>query len=471
MKSFLAILFLSASVAFGQPTLANSDDITAAKARANHTGTQPASTISDSTTAGRAILTAANAAAQRDLLAPSYASWTRATKVALLGDSITTLDTYSSVSNRKFYHSWTNWMNIFLGNRLTWAYNPDTDCFNFGVGGNTAEQILARVPDVLATDADTVMVMAGANNMLSGDTHTTLAPKVIAIWDAIIAGGKQVIALEILPLLQPAKNQYVNQTNALLKVAAEARGIPFVVWGSAVRDGPYAKYDLFTNGALTDIGVHPGLFGGPVIGRIAAEQLDPYIQATEFAIPAAGLVTAAGDWVTPNAYMTSGGSGSTAPTGFSASNFASAGAPAVSKVEWLTSNWFKCVVPAGPSTGGTNMSVYQAGASTGLVNGDWVRPVARIIIEKGSHFNLINFNASFVGDSSNVGVYGLFDGTGTTAIYPDMVHDGALTGIIVGPKVQVTALAAAGDIYCTLTLYGYGTAMVSQMGLIKTTAP
>lgn len=46
---------------------ANSSDATLL-ARANHTGTQPASTISDSTTAGRALLTAADASAQRTAL-------------------------------------------------------------------------------------------------------------------------------------------------------------------------------------------------------------------------------------------------------------------------------------------------------------------------------------------------------------------------------------------------------------------
>ena len=45
MKHALAILLLSASVVFGQPTLANSDDLAAAKNRANHTGTQAHTTI------------------------------------------------------------------------------------------------------------------------------------------------------------------------------------------------------------------------------------------------------------------------------------------------------------------------------------------------------------------------------------------------------------------------------------------
>jgi hypothetical protein len=429
------------------------------------------------TTAGIALLNAADGPAQRALLAPSYSSWTRAAKVAMLGDSLTGLDGYHSVSNRKFYHTWHNWLNIYLGQRITWAYNPATNSYSFGVGGNRAEQILARVPDVLATDADTILVMAGANNILS-DTPAILAPKVIAIWDAIIAGGKQVMATEILPLMDSNKNKYVSPTNSLLKVAAEQRGIPFVVWGKEVRDGPYARADLFFNGGLTDIGVHPGIFGGPVIGRIAAEQLDPYIQPAPFQFPAAGLVTAGGSWVTRNASM-SGGSSSTAPTDWYARNFDSAGAGALSTVAWaasggsgeLTQNWFKVVIPPGPLTGGTNIQTSQNPGASGLVAGDWVQPVGRITLDQNSHFSRFNFNAFFQGDSGTVSSYALYDGTGTTGILTETVHEGRITGIVVGPKVQVTASSLNGSIYCTLSVYGYGTAMVSQMGVIKTTAP
>ena len=82
MKYTLAILAALTLTAHAQPTLANSDDITAAKARANHTGTQLSSTLSDSTTAGRALLTAADAVAQRTSLGLGTAATTAATDYA-----------------------------------------------------------------------------------------------------------------------------------------------------------------------------------------------------------------------------------------------------------------------------------------------------------------------------------------------------------------------------------------------------
>ena len=57
MKHALAAFFLTASAALGQPTLANSDDIAAAKDRANHTGTQAHTTISGLGTAATTAAT------------------------------------------------------------------------------------------------------------------------------------------------------------------------------------------------------------------------------------------------------------------------------------------------------------------------------------------------------------------------------------------------------------------------------
>ena len=428
------------------------------------------------TTAATAYATAAQGyKADTALMSPSYQTWTPASNVAMLGDSITGLESKVSVNHRTMQGSWHNYLNIFLNQRITWVNNPATDVRSFGVGGNTAEQILARVPDVLATAADTVLVMAGANNILA-DTPAVLAPKVVAIWEAIRTGGKQVMATEILPLLDSFKNARVNATNDILRIEAAKRGIPFVIWGNDVRSGTYARADLFTL-AMSDIGVHPGNFGGPVIGRIAAQQLDKWIQPTAYVIPAAGLVTAGGAWVTRNATMT-GGSSSTSPTDWYATTFgAGVGTASVSVRAWtaggeLSNRWFNVSLSAGPLTSGVNIQGLQTGGTSGLVAGDWVQCVGRVIIHQKSNWQSFNFNAFFVGDSGVCANYGLFDGgTGTAQIIPDAVHEGVITGIILGPKTQVTANAIAGTIYCTLSMYGYGSASVAQMGVIKTTAP
>lgn len=430
-------------------------------------GTAAASAVGDFATAAQGYK------ADTALLSPSYQTWTPASAVAMLGDSITGLEVKYSVNNRAMFTTWHNYLNIFLNQRITWVNNPATDVRSFGVQGNTAEQILARVPDVLATAADTVLVMAGTNNLAS-NTPAVLAPKVVAIWDAIITGGKQVMATEILPRLDSTINSKVNATNDILRIEAAKRGIPFVVWGSDVRSGPYARADLFTL-SLGDIGVHPGNFGGPVIGRIAAEQLDKWVQPTPYAIPAAGLVTAGGAWVTRNAYMAGG---TTIPTDWFATAFGGGvGAVTTSKSAWiaggeLSNTWLNVKLASGPLVAGVNIDCYQSAGASGLVANDWVQPVCRVIIQPRSNWQSFNFKALFNGDSGTCGSYGVFDGgTATAQIIPDGVHEGQITGIILGPKTQVTANAAAGAIYCTLAMYGHGSVSVSQMGLLKTTAP
>jgi len=67
---------------------ANSSDATLLN-RANHTGTQAAATISDSTEAGRALLTAADAAAQRSALGLGTAATTAATAYATAAQGTT----------------------------------------------------------------------------------------------------------------------------------------------------------------------------------------------------------------------------------------------------------------------------------------------------------------------------------------------------------------------------------------------
>lgn len=405
--------------------------------------------------------------ARRNRITPAYHTWTRATNVAMLGDSLTGLESKDSVNGRKMQHSWHNWLNIFLNNRINWVLNPATDVRSFGVAGNTAEQILARVPDVLATSADTVLVMAGANN-ISVDLPAVLAPKVTAIWDAIRTGGKQVIAAEILPLLDSVKNANVNETNDILRVEAAKRGIPIITWSDETRVGAYANPELFTV-ALGDVGVHLGQFGSVVAGRRAAFVLDKWIQKTAFAIPASGSA----DWITRNPYMTGG---TTVPTDWSANNFGGGAVPTTSKRAWtaggeLTNTWFNVALTSGPLTGGVNVQIYQTVASSGLVAGDWVRPVGRVIIHPRSNWQSINFHCTFSNDSTCYS-YGLFDGgTGSAQVTPDAVHAGMMMGIIVGPKVQVTAAAvASGFIYCTLGMLGYGSVSVSRMGVVKTTA-
>lgn len=60
---------------------------------------------------------------------------------------------------------------VFLGDSITANWNPlpIAGAANFGVSGETSQQIAARMPDVLQTGAKSVYILAGTNDILKED--------------------------------------------------------------------------------------------------------------------------------------------------------------------------------------------------------------------------------------------------------------------------------------------------------------
>ena len=59
---------------------------------------------------------------------------------------------------------------VFFGDSLTqegrWAeWFPDVDALNFGVGGDTTDDALARLEDVIATSPDVIVLLIGTNDI------------------------------------------------------------------------------------------------------------------------------------------------------------------------------------------------------------------------------------------------------------------------------------------------------------------
>jgi lysophospholipase L1-like esterase len=59
---------------------------------------------------------------------------------------------------------------IFLGDSLTEAgrwteWFPELETLNMGIGGETTDDVIARLPEVVAADPDTVVVLVGTNDI------------------------------------------------------------------------------------------------------------------------------------------------------------------------------------------------------------------------------------------------------------------------------------------------------------------
>ena len=215
-----------------------------------------------------------------------YPDWVRAEKIAFYGDSIT--DNSSAVSTDNIYSyawSWPQWAQSILRGRFTLATRAD-GTIDFGTSNKTAADLAddeqAYLPEVAASGADTIFVMAGANQ--NGNDAAGLAAEVDALWGVLQGLGFQVIGSEITPNFdsEPA-DAIVTGCNALLPALARARQIPFFTL-------PTLEAGDFSDG------VHLHADGGMKVGYALASFLDRFVSETAYPIPAAASTR----WATKN---------------------------------------------------------------------------------------------------------------------------------------------------------------------------
>lgn len=132
---------------------------------------------------------------------------------------------------------------------------------NAGVWMQTTSQIRERVPDVIARKPETVFLLAGTNDIRTGQTVGTIA-NVEAIISELDHAGIRVI----LGMLPPS-DDYPDQTiamNAALSAWAAAHGVAIFDAHDALAD----KDGTFAAGMSED-GIHPSRDGARVLAAAA----------------------------------------------------------------------------------------------------------------------------------------------------------------------------------------------------------
>lgn len=113
---------------------------------------------------------------------------------------------------------------------------------NEGVGGQTSDEILDRVPDVLDHDPEVVLVVAGTNDVLEDKSTDETFANLTAIRDGLADGGVEQIIFGSLPPSNetPAENVTFN---AALDEWAAGQDVTLVdLWTPlAADDGTYAE--------------------------------------------------------------------------------------------------------------------------------------------------------------------------------------------------------------------------------------
>jgi lysophospholipase L1-like esterase len=168
-------------------------------------------------------------------------------------------------------------------------------CTNFGVGGNRASDMLARLDrDVLPLKPDYVLLSVGVNDANTGVAPELYARQVAELLDRLAAARVQVIIMTPTPVIGqrgPVSQPLIEAYVATLKTYAQQRGLrladliePFLV-GAAADPTVYGGD-----------GVHLGFAGYRIMARVVLDTLGypqvPVVEQTTLA-PLPGLIT---DW-------------------------------------------------------------------------------------------------------------------------------------------------------------------------------
>lgn len=199
-------------------------------------------------------------------------------RCVLFGDSITTYNNATASNaycNQSRGHM--TWANILLGRRRLDVVA------NLGVGGDTTTQMLARIGDVLAVDAEWVVVLGGINDIAGTFTSApTVTANLEAIYDQLRAGGRRVVALSVLPVTaaHPSFSRKlisrIRAVNSWISTYCRTNaGMVYVDAMGAVVD-PASSDFVPRTGYYPDV-THPGTPAAYAIGKAIKEAITNYI--------------------------------------------------------------------------------------------------------------------------------------------------------------------------------------------------
>ncbi len=189
---------------------------------------------------------------------------------------------------------------VFLGDSITdgWRLNeyfPGRDFVNRGISGQITGQMLGRLKaDVLDLRPQTVVLLAGTNDLARGVPMEAIKNNITMIADLLEKHRIRVLLASILPVSDyhkdtnprfeqsprrpPAK---IKEINDWLKTFSSGRHFVYVDYFSAMMDG-----GGFLTRDMADDGLHPNAKGYRVMAPIVLEAIDRTPAAPKAAPPA-----------------------------------------------------------------------------------------------------------------------------------------------------------------------------------------
>lgn len=182
--------------------------------------------------------------------------WSRPdTGIAFIGDSI-------CQNAQLLFGDW----NTILGR---------TDCCNFGIGGQTTEELVCRIDELAARQYEMVVFICGINDIGRGHTNEEIVANYAAMIDAIRSGNPECkfLLVSVLPTTSAfytgQQGKIVLLNEAYEQFASETTGVTYVdVYSSFTEEsGEYAYPQLLSDG------LHPNLEGYAKMAEIITAYL------------------------------------------------------------------------------------------------------------------------------------------------------------------------------------------------------
>lgn len=270
-----------------------------------------------------------------------------------LGDSISTSLT-SGNGGAGYGQAWSHMLPALAQQRINLLGQA-------GVAGNTAAQILARVPDVIAMHPQVVTLLAGHNDLHQGTSFATWSANVAAAAEQLRAAGIRVFLCTLLPR---ANTTYLTTTlawNRWLKAYAQQNRYDLLDFFAVTADPTTGEFKAGFEAIDSGDEIHPSGRGHIAMAQYAA----PLVQTPAYEPIRALLNTEAGNMQanallavgspTPDYFIPQGTGGMTGLT-----------EGLVTDPDFLGKAWEWEFV--NPSTGVRQLTSYQI--STGFTAGD-----------------------------------------------------------------------------------------------------
>ena len=194
-----------------------------------------------------------------------------------VGDSITKRVLDSSATTIYFgITGYMTWANILLGGRLRIIANK-------GVSGDKINNVIARLTDILSTNADIYTVMLGINDVTNdADTIDNNIAGLQYIYETLLSTGSLLHVCTVLP-------STVINTNARKRkwhlLNAFIRGYAYATRGVLLSDTAAAWTDPATtnpaSGMASD-GTHPSPLGATQLGRCIYETFNAFLPVSHY---------------------------------------------------------------------------------------------------------------------------------------------------------------------------------------------